>query len=80
MKTIVFCAVVIAASTFTMAVEDVYGWSKVRPHAEAAWGYAYGLGAELAGIEARAEAAVETRQEPGPVSTEAGEQNAGRPG
>ena len=38
MKTLVFCAVVIAASTFTMAVEDVYGWSKLRPHAEAAWG------------------------------------------
>ncbi len=73
MKTIVFCAVVIAASTFTMAVEDVYGWSKVRPHAEAAWGYAYELGAELAGIEARAEAAIEARQGPGPVSTAAGE-------
>lgn len=57
MKTIVFCAVVIAGSTFTMAVEDVYGWSKVRPHAEAAWSYAYGLGAELVGIEAHAEAA-----------------------
>ena len=39
---------------FTMAVEDVYGWSKVRPHAEAAWSYAYDLGAELAGFEARA--------------------------
>jgi hypothetical protein len=56
-----------------MAVEEVYGWSKVRPHAEAAWGYAYGLGAELAGIEARAEAAIETRQEPGSVSQDAGE-------
>ena len=72
-KTIVFCAVVIAASTFTMAVEDVYGWSKVRPHAAAAWGYAYELGAELAGIEARAEAAIEARQGPGSVPTEAGE-------
>ncbi len=73
MKTLVICAVVIAASTFTMAVEDVYGWSKVRPHAAAAWGYAYELGAELAGIEARAEAAIEARQGPGSVSTEAGE-------
>ncbi len=73
MKTVVFCAIVIAASTFTMAVEDVYGWSKVRPHAEAAWGYAYGLGAELAGIEARAGGSIEARQEPGSVSTEAGE-------
>ena len=71
MKTIVFCAVIIAGSTFTMAVEDVYGWSKVRPHAEAAWGYAYDLGAELVGIEARAEVAIEARQEP--VSAEAGE-------
>ncbi len=73
MKTLVFCAVVIAASTFTMAVEDVYGWSKLRPHAEAAWGYAYELGAELAGIEARAEATIEARQGPGSVSMETGE-------
>ena len=73
MKTIVLCAIIIAGSTFTMAVEDVYGWSKVRPGAEAAWAYAYELGAELAGIEARAEAAIEARQEPGSVSTEAGE-------
>ena len=74
MKTIVFCAIVIAGSTFTMAVEDVYGWSKVRPHAEAAWDYAYGLGAELAGFEARADASDEARQKPGSgsVSTEAG--------
>lgn len=71
MKTIVFCAIVIAGSTFAMAVEDVYGWSKVRPHAEAAWDYAFGLGAELAGIEARAEATIEARQKP--VSAEAGE-------
>ena len=73
MKAIVFCAVVIAASTFTMAVEDVYGWSKLRPHAEAAWGYAYELGAELGGIEARAEASIEARQGPGSVSMEADE-------
>ncbi len=73
MKTIVFCAVIIACSTFTMAVEDVYGWSKVRPHAEAAWGYAYDLGAELVGIEARAEVAIEARQEPASISAEVGE-------
>lgn len=77
MKTIVFCAIVIAGSTFTMAVEDVYGWSKVRPHAEAAWDYAFGLGAEWVGIEARAGATIEARQAPGPVSgsvsAEAGE-------
>lgn len=55
MRMLVFCAIVIAGSTFTMAVEDVYGWSKVRPHAEAAWGYAQELGVELIGGEARAE-------------------------
>lgn len=64
MKTIVFCAIIIAGSTFAMAVEDIYGWSKVRPQAEAAWSYAYELGAELAGIEARADATIEARQEP----------------
>jgi hypothetical protein len=73
MKIIVFCAIVIAGSTFTMAVEDVYGWSKIRPHAEAAWGHAYDLGAELAGIEARADATIEAQREPGPVSLDAGE-------
>jgi N-methylhydantoinase A/oxoprolinase/acetone carboxylase beta subunit len=61
MKTIVFCAVIIAGSTFTMAVEDVYGWSKVRPHAEAVWSQAYGMGAELVGMEAHAEATAETQ-------------------
>ncbi len=55
MRTIMFCAVVIAASTFTMAVEYVYGWSKVGPHAEAAWGYADQLATEAIGAEARAE-------------------------
>ena len=55
MRTITFCAIVIAVSTFTMAVEDVYGWSKVGPHAEAAWGYADRLVTEVIGAEARAE-------------------------
>ncbi len=73
MKTIVFCAIIIAASTFTMAVEEVYGWSKVRPHAEAAWSYASELGAEWTGIEARADATNELRQEPGAVAAEAGQ-------
>ena len=73
MKTIVFCAIIIAASTFTMAVEEVYGWSKVRPHAEAAWSYAFELGAEWTGIEARADATNELRQEPGAVAAEAGQ-------
>ena len=57
MRTIMFCAVVIAASTFTMAVEYVYGWSKVGPHAEAAWSYADRLATEAIGVEARAETA-----------------------
>lgn len=73
MKTIAFCAVIIAASTFTMAVEDVYGWSKVRPLAEAAWSDAYELGAELVGMEARADAAIEAQQVPGSGSAEAGQ-------
>lgn len=55
MRTIMFCAVVIAASTFTMAVEYAYGWSKVGPHAEAAWSYADRLATEALGVEARAE-------------------------
>ena len=66
MKTIAFCAIVIAGSTFTMAVEDVYGWSKVRPHAQGVWDYANGLGADLMGIDARAEAA---REAPGADSS-----------
>lgn len=74
MKTIVFCAIIIAGSTFAMAVEDIYGWSKLRPQAEAVWGYAYELGAELTGIEAHADATLEARQEPisGSVSGSAG--------
>ena len=59
MKVIAFCAIVIAGSTFTMAVEDVYGWSRVAPQAQAAWDYTQELGAELMGIDARAEAATE---------------------
>ncbi len=55
MRIITFCAVVIAFSTFTMAVEYVYGWSKVGPHAEAAWSYADQLVTEAMGAEARAE-------------------------
>ncbi len=70
MKTIVFCAIVIAGSTFTMAVEDVYGWSKVSLQAETAWGYANKMGTELMGNEARAEVAVETQQAPGSVASE----------
>ncbi len=53
MRTITICAIVVAISTFTMAVEDVYGWSKVRPHAEAVWAYGYQLSTELIDAEAR---------------------------
>ena len=35
------CAVVIAISMFTMAVEYVYGWSRVKPLAEDSWTTAY---------------------------------------
>ena len=63
MKVIAFCAIVIAGSTFTMAVEDVYGWSRVGPQAQAAWNYTQGLGAELIGMDARAEAATEAATE-----------------
>ena len=41
MRTINICAVVIAISMFTMAVEYVYGWSKVKPLAEDAWSTVY---------------------------------------
>ncbi len=73
MKTIAFCAVIIAASTFTMAVEDVYGWSKVRPLAEAAWSDAYEFGAELVGKEAHADVPNEVQQAPGSGTAEAGQ-------
>jgi hypothetical protein len=41
MRIINVCAIVIAISMFTMAVEDVYGWSRVQPHAEDAWNTIY---------------------------------------
>ena len=34
MKTVNFCAVVIAASVFAIAVEYVYGWSNLEPVAQ----------------------------------------------
>ncbi len=50
MRIINICAVVIAISMFTMAVEYVYGWSSVKPLAEDAWNTVYqwsdGLGSE----------------------------------
>ncbi len=55
MRTIMFCAVVIAVSTFAMAVENVYGWAKVTPLAREAWASAYEWSAGLVGVEARAE-------------------------
>ena len=41
MRTVNICAVVIAISMSTMAVEYVYGWSNVKPHAEDAWNSVY---------------------------------------
>lgn len=73
MRTIMFCAIVIAASTFTMAVEYVYGWSKVGPHAEAAWSYADQLATEAIGVEARAENAAPAEGTGAADSTGAGD-------
>ncbi len=41
MRIVNISAVVIAISMFTMAVEYVYGWSKVKPLAEDAWNNVY---------------------------------------
>ncbi len=41
MRIINICVVVIAISISAMAVEYVYGWSKVKPLAEDAWNIAY---------------------------------------
>ena len=55
MKTLTFCAMVIAVSTFATAVEDLYGWSNVQPVATAAWDAAYGWGTEIISADARTE-------------------------
>jgi len=41
MKTVNFCAVVIAASIFAIAVEYVYGWSNLEPVAQQAGDMVY---------------------------------------
>ncbi len=41
MKIVNLCAVVIAASVFAIAVEYVYGWSKLEPVAEQAGNMVY---------------------------------------
>ena len=41
MKTVNFCAVVIAVSVFASAVEYVYGWSNLQPVAEQAGNLVY---------------------------------------
>ena len=41
MRIINICVVVIAISISAMAVEYIYGWSKVKPFAEDAWNIAY---------------------------------------
>ena len=41
MRIVNISVVVIAISMFTMAVEYVYGWSRVKPHVEDAWNTIY---------------------------------------
>ncbi len=54
MRTIAICVFVIAISTFTTAVENVYGWSKVTPVAEETWHVAYEWTSRLVSGKARA--------------------------
>ncbi len=55
MRIINICAVVIAISMFTMSVEYVYGWSKVKPLAEDAWNTVYQWSGGLMSGKASAE-------------------------
>ena len=57
MRVINICAVVIAISTFTMAVEYVHGWSNVKPVARNAWNTAYHWSDGLIGGKANPESA-----------------------
>lgn len=51
MRALTFCAFIIAASTFTSAVENIYGWSNVKPVAEQAWENGFAWGKEMLGTE-----------------------------
>ena len=44
MRVIALCAIVIAGSTFATAVENIYGWSNVKPVVQKTWdtGYRWG--------------------------------------
>ena len=47
MRVLALCAVVIAGSTFATAVENIYGWSNVKPVAQKNWDAAYRWGEAL---------------------------------
>jgi len=51
MRVITLCALVIAASTFASAVENIYGWSNVKPVAEETWQNGYAWGKQMLGVE-----------------------------
>jgi len=51
MRVLTFCALIIAASTFASAVENIYGWSNVKPVAAGAWENGYAWGKEMLGVE-----------------------------
>ncbi len=44
MRVLALCAVVIAGSTFATAVENIYGWSNLKPVVQKSWdaGYRWG--------------------------------------
>ncbi len=47
MRVLALCAVIIAGSTFATAVENIYGWSNVKPVAQQTLDSGYKWGAEL---------------------------------
>lgn len=66
MRILTFCAIVIAASTLASAVEQIYGWDKVKPVAEEAWSAAYDWGNGLLGGDARAQGGAPPAAAPAP--------------
>ena len=47
MRVVALCAVIIAGSTFATAVENIYGWSNVKPIAQKTFDSGFKWGAEL---------------------------------
>lgn len=47
MRVLALCAVIIAGSTFATAVENIYGWSNVKPVAQKSWDASYKWGADM---------------------------------